>query len=96
MAKYMWDKSNYSQPLLWQGQKFTEMIEAGLAEREVFEFIGCVIALQSGVEISEDPGFGEEFFQNLEQVGFDLKVSPLKQGKPYAKWNFEDGKLEIL
>ena len=96
VAQNLWETSNLSRPLIWEGQKTQEMLDAGIPNFQVHEFIGLVHAVQSHVHLQVYSGFDEEFFDKLETVGFKFEESPFTQGRAYAKWNFETGNLQIL
>ena len=96
IAHLMWEKSNSSTPLVWEGQKTQELLNAGAPRSQVFEFLGSVEARYQGVNFEPYSSCDDEFMKILKEVGFSDTQPINKQGTPYAQWNFWSGSLEIL
>lgn len=96
IAHLMWEKSNFSTPLVWEGQKTQELLDAGAPHSQVFEFLGLVQARHQSVNYEPYTCFDDEFMSVLRKVGFTFTEPINKQGTPYARWDFGSGSLENL
>jgi len=92
----MWEKSNFSTPLVWEGQKTQELLDAGAPLAQVFEFLGLVEARHQSVNYEPYTSFDDEFMGMIGKVGFSFTEPIKKQGAPYAQWDFGSGSLEHL
>ena len=95
MALGHWDNSNYSTPLIWEGQIATEMSTV-LTDSEIAESLQYIRNQHLGVQMN----YSEKEVKKIERMIKKARVSQKKklsvQGLPYGSLDFESGGLIAL
>jgi hypothetical protein len=95
MALGYWRNSNYSTPLIWEGQIATEMSTV-LTDIEIAESLQYIRNLHLGVAMDYSAKDIRRIERLIKKAGVSQKKKLNTQGLPYASLDFETGGLIAL
>ena len=87
-----WDNSNYSTPLIWEGQIATEMGTV-LSDIEIAESLQFIRNTALGVQMNYAPKDVKRIERLIKKAGVSPKKKLTSQGLPYGYLDFEIGGL---
>jgi hypothetical protein len=95
MALGHWDNSNYSTPLIWEGQIGAEMSTV-MSDSEIAESLQYIRNLHLGVEMGYSPKEIKRIERLIKKAGVSQKKKLNIQGLPYGFLDFKAGGLVEL
>jgi len=90
-----WGNSNYSSPLIWEGQIATEMSTV-LTDTEIAETLQYIRNQHLGVQMNYSDKEVKKLERLIKKVGVSQKKKLITQGLPYGSLDFESGGLIAL
>lgn len=95
MALGYWDNSNYSIPLIWEGQIATKMSTV-LTDIEIAESLQYIRNQYLGVQMKYSAKEVKKIERLIKKAGVSQKRKLIAQGLPYGSLDFETGGLITL
>jgi hypothetical protein len=95
MALGHWDNSNYSTPLIWEGQIATEMSTV-LTDTEIAESLQYIRNQHLGVQMKYSAKDVKKLERLMKKAGVSQKKKLNTQGLPYGSLDFESGGVIAL
>jgi hypothetical protein len=95
MSLGYWGNSNYSSPLIWEGQIATEMSTV-LTDTEIAESLQYIRNQHLGVQMNYSAKEVKKLERLIKKAGVSQKKKLITQGLPYGSLDFESGGLIAL
>jgi hypothetical protein len=95
MALGYWANSNYSKPLIWEGQIASEMSTV-LSDVEIAESLQYIRNQHLGVQMNYSAKETRRIERLIKKAGVSQKKKLYTQGLPYGSMDFESGGLIAL